>query len=290
MAGLLGSSGGNSGMNIIRYHHDSESYSPQMGAVEDDMIIVNDLVVRTFSGVERWERVKKQNMIINLWLHCSTKLSCEEDSLKNSFNYGTISKLVCAYCEESSFKSIEALALSIARLITVERKVPKVTVRVSKPTGLIQAKCASIEITRRVEDFTDTTEEHVMSGILDKMTDKIIIQDLHVYAIIGLNPWERENKQNLYINAIMWADCEQVNRAAKHDGPSVDYRKVSNAVMKFIEASSYKTLESLVGCVAKLIVCECNVPRVTLRIDKPNALLFAQSSAIQITRTRDDFK
>ena len=42
--------------------------------------------------------------------------------------------------------------------------------------GLIQAKCASIEITRRLEDFLNTSSEHLCSGILDKMTDKIIIQ------------------------------------------------------------------------------------------------------------------
>ena len=129
MAGFQGSVT-SSGVNVIRYHHEADEPSGL-----HDIIIVNDLVVRTFSGVERWERVKKQNIILNLWLHCSTKLSSEEDNLVSSFNYGTISKAIVAYCEETSFKSIEALALHIAKIITVEKKVPKVTVRVSKPTG-----------------------------------------------------------------------------------------------------------------------------------------------------------
>eukprot|EP00126_Sphaerothecum_destruens_P011052 Sdes_comp20850_c0_seq2m17586 len=102
---------------------------------QEDVILVTDLSVRTLSGVERWEREKKQNIIINLWIFCDTQSSAQQDSLACSFNYGIIAKTVTNYCEESSFKTLEALAFSIAKLCILENQVPKITVRVSKPCG-----------------------------------------------------------------------------------------------------------------------------------------------------------
>ena len=37
--------------------------------------------------------------------------------------------------------------------------------------------------------------------------DRILIRDLMVRGIIGLNDWEREKKQDILINLTLYADC-----------------------------------------------------------------------------------
>eukprot|EP00126_Sphaerothecum_destruens_P011057 Sdes_comp20850_c0_seq3m17590 len=151
---------------------------------QEDVILVTDLSVRTLSGVERWEREKKQNIIINLWIFCDTQSSAQQDSLACSFNYGIIAKTVTNYCEESSFKTLEALAFSIAKLCILENQVPKITVRVSKPCALIQAKCASVEITRTKADFVISSISPIK---IQNYWDKIILQGWF-FRFLSLSP------------------------------------------------------------------------------------------------------
>jgi hypothetical protein len=40
----------------------------------------------------------------------------------------------------------------------------------------------------------------------------------------------------------------------------------------------------------QLCVLDCGIPRVTVRADKPSALVFADSSAVEVTRTAADFQ
>ena len=38
-------------------------------------------------------------------------------------------------------------------------------------------------------------------------SDRILIRDLMVRGIIGLNDWEREKKQDILINLVLYVDC-----------------------------------------------------------------------------------
>lgn len=56
--------------------------------------------------------------------------------------------------------------------------------------------------------------------------DKIIIKDLLVRGIIGINDWERRRAQNILINIVIFTDTR---RAAEtdHINDCVDYSKMS---------------------------------------------------------------
>ena len=56
-----------------------------------------------------------------------------------------------------------------------------------------------------------------------------------------------------------------------------------------MESSSFLLVERLVTEVARLILSEFPVSRVTVRVEKPGALRFAKSVGIEIDRTREDF-
>lgn len=118
--------------------------------------------------------------------------------------------------------------------------------------------------------------------------DKIIIRDLLLRAIVGLNPDERVKKQDVLINIVLFTD---IGTAAKSDDidASVNYKVVTKRVIDHVENSSDLLVEKLVTDTARIILTEFPVQRVRVRVEKPDALRFAKSVGIEIERTRQDF-
>ncbi len=118
--------------------------------------------------------------------------------------------------------------------------------------------------------------------------DKIIIKDLLLRGIIGINPEERVKAQDILINMVIYADIRQ---AAQSDAiaDAVDYKSITKRVIGHVEASSDFLVEKLVTDLARIIITEFDVAKVQVRVEKPGALRFAQSVGIEIERTRADF-
>jgi FolB domain-containing protein len=119
--------------------------------------------------------------------------------------------------------------------------------------------------------------------------DKIIIRDLLLRGIIGINPDERVKLQDILINIVIWAD---IRKAAASDAieDAVDYKTITKRVIQHVEESSDFLVERLVTDIARLIIMEYGVERVMVRVEKPTALRFAESVGIEIERTRADFE
>jgi FolB domain-containing protein len=118
--------------------------------------------------------------------------------------------------------------------------------------------------------------------------DKIIIEDLLVRSIIGINPDERVNKQDILINMVLFTD---IRTAGKNDdiSVSVNYKTVTKRVVQHVEESSDLLVEKLVSDIARMVLSEFPVERVRVRVEKPGALRFAKSVGIEIERTLQDF-
>ncbi len=119
--------------------------------------------------------------------------------------------------------------------------------------------------------------------------DKIIIKDLLVRGILGINPEEREKMQNILINVTLYAD---IRAAAATDDieDAVNYRSITKRIIDHVESSSDFLVEKLVTDLARIIISENEqVQRAQIRVEKPGALRFARSVGIEIERSRDDF-
>lgn len=113
--------------------------------------------------------------------------------------------------------------------------------------------------------------------------DRIIISDLRTRCIIGLNDDERSNKQDVRINLSIYGDFRKAGQLDnfKH---AVDYRALKKRVLELVEKSSYFLLEALAEAVAASCLESPGVQRARVRIDKPSALRFARSVAVEIER------
>ncbi len=121
----------------------------------------------------------------------------------------------------------------------------------------------------------------------DKRMDRIYVRDLVCRCIIGINPEERATKQDVTINIVLEAD---LSAACRTDdiADTVDYKQLKKNVLRMVEGSSFFLVERLAQRVADVCL-ECPmVLRARVTIDKPGALRFARSVAVEITRGKPD--
>ena len=115
--------------------------------------------------------------------------------------------------------------------------------------------------------------------------DKIFIRDLSLRCIIGIYPEERREKQDIVINVEMHCDLRKAGRSDDL-ADTVDYKRIKKAILALVEQSRFQLIESLAEHIADLALGDPKVQTVVVGIDKPGALRFAKSSAVEITRNR----
>ncbi len=122
---------------------------------------------------------------------------------------------------------------------------------------------------------------------MNDVTDKIYIRDLLCRCIVGIYPDERENKQDVIINIEMACD---LSRAAVSDNidDTVNYKSVKKQIIALVENSGFLLIERMAGEIASLCLAHEGVRQVRVTVDKPGALRFARSVAVEIVRTRPD--
>lgn len=118
------------------------------------------------------------------------------------------------------------------------------------------------------------------------LRDKVIIRNLLVRGIVGVNPDERQKRQDILINIVMETDTTD---AAQSDviEDAVNYRSVAKAVIAHAEEGSPRLVERLAEEISQL--CLATDPRihaVEVTVEKPGAVRFAESVGVTIYRRR----
>jgi D-erythro-7,8-dihydroneopterin triphosphate epimerase len=118
--------------------------------------------------------------------------------------------------------------------------------------------------------------------------DRVFIRDLLLRGIVGINPEERRNRQDIVVNVTMWADTRHAG-SSDDITDAVNYRSVAKAIIRHVEEGEPMLVERLVAEIARLC-CECDprVQAVEVTVEKPGALRFARSVGVTVHRTREE--
>lgn len=113
--------------------------------------------------------------------------------------------------------------------------------------------------------------------------DKIFIRDLALRCIVGTLPHERTVTQEVILNITLETD---LRAAGKSDDlyDTVNYLAVQENVLEMVEKSEYLLIESIAERAAEICLAENGVVRATVSVDKPAALRFCRSVAVEISR------
>ncbi len=115
--------------------------------------------------------------------------------------------------------------------------------------------------------------------------DRIRICDLLVRCILGINESERREKQDVVISLALYTDLHKAGKSDRIED-TVDYRALKKRILPMVESSQYFLVEALAEAVAELCLDQQGVRQVDVRVEKPNALRFSRSVAVEITRKR----
>lgn len=118
--------------------------------------------------------------------------------------------------------------------------------------------------------------------------DRIFIRDLLVRGIVGINDWERRERQDILVSVSLFGDFRRAGESDRIED-CVNYRSVAKAIIAHIESSQRYTVEALATDLARQICEMPGVTRLIIRLEKPGALRFAESVGIELERTPDDF-
>jgi FolB domain-containing protein len=119
--------------------------------------------------------------------------------------------------------------------------------------------------------------------------DKLVINDLLLRGIIGLNEWEREKRQDILLNLTLFVDTRAAGESDDVED-SLNYRTLTKAVIEHVESSSHYLVEALAAAIARIAIHDFGAEGVRVRVEKVGALRFARSVGVEIERWRSDFE
>lgn len=115
--------------------------------------------------------------------------------------------------------------------------------------------------------------------------DRILIKDLLARCILGVTAEERREKQDVLISVALSLDLAPAGRSDRvEDG--VNYRPIKKRILAVAESSQYHLVEALAERIAAECLEEQRVQEVEVTVEKPSALRFARSVAVEIVRRR----
>ncbi|HEV57003.1 MAG TPA: dihydroneopterin aldolase [Phycisphaerales bacterium] len=117
------------------------------------------------------------------------------------------------------------------------------------------------------------------------MSDQIVIKDLLIRTIVGINEEERRNRQDVLINITLHADTLLAG-ASDDIQDAVNYRTITKKVIRRVGESSFYLVEKMAAEIAAICLDDPRVEAVDVRVEKPGALRFARSVGVEIHRTR----
>ncbi|BFU60341.1 MULTISPECIES: dihydroneopterin aldolase [Rodentibacter] len=113
--------------------------------------------------------------------------------------------------------------------------------------------------------------------------DRIFIEELTVFAQIGVYDWEQKIKQKLIFDIEMMWDCR---KAAETDDVQycLNYAEVSQFIIDYVQGKPFLLVERLAYEVANQLQQHFGISGLRLKLSKPKAVAQAHSVGIIVER------
>jgi len=115
--------------------------------------------------------------------------------------------------------------------------------------------------------------------------DRIVVSDLVCRCVIGVEEWERREPQDVLVSLTLAADLTPAGKSDQIED-ALDYRALKKRVLIEAEASHFHLIEALAERVAEICLEDERVEEVQVRVEKPGALRFARTVAVEIDRRK----
>jgi D-erythro-7,8-dihydroneopterin triphosphate epimerase len=110
-------------------------------------IHIKNLRLRTFIGFNDEELIKKQDVVINIYLDYDASQSMQSDCVDDACNYKVLTKKIIQIVEANRFNLLEKMSADIMSIIQTDNTILKAKVEIDKPHALRFADSVSISYT-----------------------------------------------------------------------------------------------------------------------------------------------
>lgn len=121
--------------------------------------------------------------------------------------------------------------------------------------------------------------------------DKIIIKGLKVFSYHGVNPEEKENGQDFFLDVTLYRDLKDSGKTDSLND-TISYSKAIKTIRKAMTENSYDLIEKAATKVAKALFEDFpRLLKVDILLKKPMAPINEDFDyvAVEISREREDF-
>jgi D-erythro-7,8-dihydroneopterin triphosphate epimerase len=107
---------------------------------------IKQLSLRTVIGLNKWERKKKQDVVINIEYDFNAEPAVAADDGALTVDYKAITKKIIDGVEKSKFQLLESLTNYVLELMMETPGVIRATVEIDKPHSLRFAESVSVSL------------------------------------------------------------------------------------------------------------------------------------------------
>ncbi|KAL4778112.1 hypothetical protein BJX76DRAFT_162713 [Aspergillus varians] len=118
------------------------------------------------------------------------------------------------------------------------------------------------------------------------LEEEFRIEGIRCYCILGVNSHERVEKQAVIVSL----EFKGPGQLAWGSTVVDTYQAMTRTVAERVEETSFQTVEALATFVARIVTVEYANERVTVRVEKPSALAFVETSGVEVTRSQAFFE
>ncbi len=115
--------------------------------------------------------------------------------------------------------------------------------------------------------------------------DRVFIKDLRIHGILGVYEHERSQPREILVNVTLYTDIRRAARTDRIDN-CVNYDQAAQEIRALVEGAKRFTVEALAEDIARLCLRKPGVRQVTVRVEKPGAIVGAESVGVEIIRKK----
>ncbi|KAL4873403.1 hypothetical protein BDV12DRAFT_77751 [Aspergillus spectabilis] len=118
------------------------------------------------------------------------------------------------------------------------------------------------------------------------LEEEFRIDGIRCYCILGVNSHERVEKQAVIVSL----EFKGPGQLAWGSTVVDTYQAMTKAVAERVEETTFQTVEALATFVARIVTMDFANERVTVRVEKPSAMPFVETSGVEVTRSQAFFE
>mgnify|MGYP003332213898 FL=1 len=112
-------------------------------------VLITDLTLLMSIGIHKFEKIKKQEVKLNININISPSLFPDENKLNSIVNYETIIKNITKIAKKKHFELLETLAEDIFAELFKDRNINKIMLKIEKTEIIKNTSSVGIEITKK---------------------------------------------------------------------------------------------------------------------------------------------